>query len=521
VRSSGFKQLDGGGDTGFARTELMAKARHRISLGGAQHTFLAKLGFSAEESNETYLGLTDADFQSNPLRRYASSALDHMSNHRESLALTHRLDVGEVTLTTTAYGNFFSRVWRRLDLVGGTPPGPVLANPQSPRNMIFYGVLTGELGSSGRDDQLVLATNDRRFLSAGVQTVLRAPFATGPVQHALEVQARYHYDLASRRHIGERFDMRGGALVNANETPIDLLSNLDDTKALALAAIDAMRLGPVTLTPGLRFELIRSRSNDKLLDTLTHGAVNALLPGVGAHWAILPELGVLAGVYRGFTPPAPGQADAEPEFSVNYEAGARWARRGERLEVIGYFNDYSNLTNICTQSSGCSAANVDMQFNAGRARIYGLELYGEKTFRFSKVVVPLSLAYTLAQTELLDTFSSGDAQLGKVTAGDELPYVPRHQLNLSAGVDVWRVSAHAQLNFIDRMREVAGQGDEGPLTDPQLTVDVHLGFRVFDWLSLYADARNIADNRAIIARRPFGARPNAPRTLIAGLKLSY
>lgn len=49
----------------------------------------------------------------------------------------------------------------------------------------------------------------------------------------------------------------------------------------------------------------------------------------------------------------------------------------------------------------------------------------------------------------------------------------------------------------------------------------HLGFRVFDWLSLYADARSVADNRVIVARRRFGARPNAPRTLIAGLKLTY
>jgi Fe(3+) dicitrate transport protein len=133
----------------------------------------------------------------------------------------------------------------------------------------------------------------------------------------------------------------------------------------------------------------------------------------------------------------------------------------------------------------------------------------------------VSSAYTFTQTSLLESFSSQDPQLGDVNAGDELPYVPKHQVNVSAGIDVWRISAHAQLNFIDRMREVAGQGMEGPQTDPLLTVDVHLGFRVFDWLRLYADARNIADTRVIVARRPFGARPNAPRTFIAGIKLDY
>ena len=137
------------------------------------------------------------------------------------------------------------------------------------------------------------------------------------------------------------------------------------------------------------------------------------------------------------------------------------------------------------------------------------------------VTVPLSLAYTLTQTRLLDAFESADPQLGDVEAGDELPYVPRHLLNVSAGVDVWRFSAHAQLSFIDRMRELAGQGEGGLLTDAQVTVDAHVGFRVFDWARVYFDARNLGDRRALVARRPFGARPSAPRTLIVGLKLDY
>lgn len=522
LRSDGFKQLDGGGNTGFGRTELMAKGRHVLWLGKTKHTFTAKFTFSAEDSNETYLGLTDADFAQNPLRRYAASALDHMSTQRQAYVLGHRLDVGDVTLTTTAYRHDYQRIWHRFDHFHGTLPGPVLASPGTPRNAIYYGVLTGAQDTSTFDDQLVDAINDRRFLSTGVQLSLRVPFSTGPVQHAVEVTARYHYDTANRHHTGDVLKMEAGKLVSANAPVEELLSNVEDTHAVALSAIDAARWGPVTLTPGVRLELMRSRSNDRLADTLTYGRANALLPGIGAHWAITDHLGVLAGAYRGFSPPAPGQT-VTPEYSVNYEAGARWARRGERLEVVGFFNDYSNLTDSCTQSSGCSAVDLDTQFSAGAAHIYGLEVYGEKTFRFGQVTLPLSVAYTLTKTALKETFDSADPQLGNVTSGDELPYVPLHQLNVSAGIDVWRVSAYAQLNFIDRMREVAGQGEAAPgeLTDAVLTLDTHVGFKVFDWASLYFDARNLTDTRAIVARRPFGARPNAPRTLIVGLKLSY
>jgi len=518
VRSGGFKQLDGGGDTGFARTELLAKGRVRLELGRTKHQLLLKLQYSQEESNETYLGLTDADFRENPLRRYAASALDKMKNDRQSAVLSHRLEAGGATLTSTAYVHRFARVWRRIDHLDGSPPAPVLANPSSPRNAVYYGVLTGALDSQGALDRIVLANNDRSFLSTGVQTQLRVPFTTGPIAHALELQARYHYDQANRNHTGERYDMREGSLARADVPDQQLLRNLDETHALALAAIDAVRWGPVTVTPGVRFELIRSRANDLLGSMVSNGAVNALLPGAGAHWQIIEPLGVLAGVYRGFTPPIPG-GTAQPEYSVNYEAGARWARRSERVEAVGFFNDYSNLTSLCTVSSGCA---IDTQFNAGRAHIWGLEVYGEKTFRLGGgVVIPLSLAYTFTQTALLEAFSSADPQLQDVEVGDELPYVPKHQLNVSAGIDVWRVSAHAQLNFVDRMRELAGQGELDPAstTDPQLTLDVHLGYRLFDGARVYVDARNLTDNRALVSRRPFGARPNAPRTVIVGLKL--
>ena len=76
---------------------------------------------------------------------------------------------------------------------------------------------------------------------------------------------------------------------------------------------------------------------------------------------------------------------------------------------------------------------------------------------------------------MLTSFQSADPVWGNVEEGDELPYVPRHQLNISAGIDIWRIGAHAQLFFIDRMREVAGQGalEEKWATDAQVSLDVH------------------------------------------------
>ena len=77
--SGGFKELDGGGDTGFYRNEWMAKTRYLLDPSArVQNEFRLKVGYSDERSHETYLGLTDSDFRDNPRRRYRASALDNM-----------------------------------------------------------------------------------------------------------------------------------------------------------------------------------------------------------------------------------------------------------------------------------------------------------------------------------------------------------------------------------------------------------------------------------------------------------
>src|SRR5262249_37794528 len=110
---------------------------------------------------------------------------------------------------------------------------------------------------------------------------------------------------------------------------------------LAFHATDAMTWHNLTFTPGARFELISSRAEDYLTNKNDNGFVGAVMPGAGAYYELLKNFGLLGGVYRGFSPPAPGSGhDVSPEYSVNYEAGARYAKGRARAEVIGFFNDY-------------------------------------------------------------------------------------------------------------------------------------------------------------------------------------
>ncbi|HZI10549.1 MAG TPA: TonB-dependent receptor [Myxococcus sp.] len=523
LRSNGFKELDGGGNTGFRRNEWMAKARYLlVPEGDVRQSLQLKLGYSDELSNETYLGLSDEDFRANPLRRYFANRFDRMENHRTQAVVSHVLESGALAVTTTAYRQDFDRVWRKVNRFRGISIDRVLADPTSARNAIYYGVLTGQLDSSSAQDQLLIGPNDRSFVSQGLQSVARWSTTTGPLRHNLEAGVRYHYDSIRRVHTEDAFDVVGGELVFAGEPTATTSNNKDSTHAIALHVTDAIAWGRLLLTPGVRLELIRSRSVDRLTGDDTRGSLEVLMPGLGAYGALTQELGLFAGVYRGFSPPAPGQADTVlPERSINYEAGARWARRGERFEVVGFFNDYANLTDICTFSSGCLDENLDRQTDAGAAHIYGLEAYAEKTFRpGGGFTFPVSVAYTLTRTELLEAFQSADPQFGDVQAGDELPYVPRHQLYATVGVEGTPGGLSVSALYVDTMREEAGQGEvpAGQLTDSQLTFDVNANWTFTRWGQLYLSARNVLNEQAVVSRRPYGARPNAPRTVILGFK---
>jgi Fe(3+) dicitrate transport protein len=525
LHNEGFKVLPSGADTGSTRNDWMVKASYVVDPNAPRRNELSlKLGYADEVSNETYLGLTDADFALDPDRRYAASQLDQMKNHRSSAVLSHEYSdpAAHIKLKTTAYRHDYARAWRKVNQFRASPIFDVLVNPADPRNASYLALLRGETDSSTPGESIMVGPNDRTFVSQGVQTVLEHQRATGPLTHRLEIGTRLHYDEIKRRHSQTGFRMIDGALEPDGSPEQVTTANTESTYALALHAIDALSWRGLTFTPGLRVELIRSQSTDRLSLEETERALVAVMPGAGLFYALTPTLGLLAGVYRGFSPPAPGSDHhISPEYSVNYEAGARFSRAATRLEAIGFYNDYQNLTDVCTLSSGCLTDDLDRQFDAGRARIYGVEAFASHTLEAGPVRLPASLAYTYTRATFGSTFSSQDPIYGEVQAGDHIPYVPRHQLNATLAAELERASAYVSLGYVSSMREVAGQEplSDTLSTEQQTWLDVGASARVLGSLRVYANLRNVLDERFIVSRRPYGARPNAPRWLQVGLKV--
>jgi Fe(3+) dicitrate transport protein len=537
--SDGFKRLDSGGDTGFRIEDYVAKLALNSGEDAARAQSLEfKFQHSDEDSDETYLGLTQDDFRADPFRRYRASALDGIEVEHDTMQATHRIHVSDkVDLTTIAYRTDTARTWYKLNDVRNAANtafvglSDILENPSA--FPVEYAALVGEPGTSSAAGALRLRSNAREYYASGVQTVLGVDFSTGAVAHDLEFSVRYHQDDEDRFQHEDLYQMVDGVMVQtAAGVPGTQDNRIGSAEAWAFFARDTLQAGRWTLTPGVRFESISLKQRnwgtaDPGRDAdpaVSKNNVDVWMPGLGVTRAIGESFRLIAGVHRGFVNPSPGST-ADAEQSWNYEAGIRFDRGPTALEAIGFLVDYENIIGTCTASTG-GGCTIGDQFDGGRARAHGLELVASHDLGRalgSRFGVPLSAVYTWTRGEFENSFESGFEEWGDVVAGDELPYVPEHQLTLNAGLEgqSWRV--FLTVNHVDEARASAGSGaiPASERIESRTLVDLSGEYDVSERLRLFVSAENLGDETYNVALRPSGARPGAPRTVLAGIKLSF
>ena len=532
VRSSGFKELDGGGDTGFRKNEFMLKGRLHGDPGARVYQqFDVKLGLSTEVSNETYLGLTDADFAADPYRRYRASKLDRMDWYRTQVQAGYFVATGIIEFQSTLYRHDFSRAWTKFNgFSSDLAPEPYdfFADPEGGTNAVFLAVLRGETDSTGPDEYLRIGTNQRDFVSQGWQNTLRVSPRTKYVDQVIEIGARLHADRIARLHDDDDFAMTAGTPVLVAGTRRVTTHNRGEALAGSFHLVDEVRIADrFTVSPGARVEVIRTAFIDRLdpgAGELT-SVDTVFLPGIGAFVQATPWLGVLAGVHSGFSPKAPGQGDAvDPERSLNVEAGLRVGHEGLRAEAIGYLNDYTNLVTNCTVSQGCDDAMLDEQFSGGEVLVAGAEgLAGYRADLSGPGWLDTTATYTYTWSRFQTSFSSASPFLGQVEAGDAVPYVPVHVAALQVAGGMARWGAHARVLYSGQMRDVPGQGpipaDER--IDRFATLDLGANVFVTRRAQVYLNFDNATAAQYAVSRRPFGLRPGRRFSVIAGFKHNF
>ena len=527
IRTDGFKRLDGGGDTGFEIADYLLKLRLHTDPDAAMPQALElKLQYYDETSDETYLGLTDEDFRTRPLRRYAASQEDVMRAEHRQVQLSHRLRLAPaVDVSTVFYRNDFDRNWYKLGSVGGEGIADVLDDPAA-----FPELMEVVRGATSDPGALAVQAGIREYYAQGIQSIL----GLGLEGHDIEFSVRYHVDEEDRFQHQDLYQMIDDRMVLTEAgAPGSQSNRMSDARAWALFAHDQIQYGRWTISPGLRYETIEFERTDFATDDpqriaptgVRKSGVDAVIPGVGASYDAGEGIRLFGGIHKGFGPPGPGaDEETEPENSVNYELGARVQRGTLSLQAVGFYNDYRNILGRATLATG-DATGAGELFNGGEVGVSGLELalrYDMAESADLAIRLPVHLAYTYTSAEFETGFESEFEPWGTVEAGDELPYVPAHQLYLGFGVEAGPWSLRLATSHLDEMRTEAGSGPipAGSGTDAFTVWNASGELRLRTGSTLFVGVQNLTDESYVVARRPAGARPGLPRTLLAGIRLS-
>ncbi|WP_076416661.1 TonB-dependent receptor domain-containing protein [Shewanella sp. UCD-KL12] len=523
-QADGFKDINGvGGDTGFVKNDALAKISIRSAKDAKfQQVVEFKLKYSDERSNETYMGLTDEDYQSSPYTRYSASQKDVMNTEHKQFQVNHIIDFSDsLTLGTTAYYNDFARNWYKADKVDGLKlsKGGVEAASAFDKN------------PSSEPMDVRVKANNRAYISQGIQTELNWYLDS----HEIAFGARYHEDEMDRYQWADHYDLDANQVMTLTEsgTPGSDSNRIDSAEALALYVQDKMTFGDFNITAGIRYEDVKTNRTDWGKENAGRdgtpekdisNSFSAVLPSFSVTYQINDELLVLAGVQKGFSPAAPGNADRQEEESWNYETGARYNAGALSSEAIFFYSDYSNMHGNCTAAQGCDDENIGDQYNGGEVDVKGLELSLGYSFNHDgDISFPVKLAYTYTDAQFANSFESDFDPWGDVVEGDKLPYLPENMLFASAGVAgaSWELTLAAR--YTDDIRTTAGQGDiaSDELIEAKTVVDLSGRYFISEEQELYLTAENLFDEKYVTSKVYGSNFVGKPMTVTVGYSYKF
>ena len=535
--SNGFKQLDGGGNTGFDKKDYLAKIRLNTNEDARIYQSLTfKIGQVNETSNETYLGLTQDDFDKTPYRRYFGSQKDQIKVSQTQLALTHNVRFSKTfDITTTVYRNTLSRNWYKLYKVKdstGTKIGisTILDNPETYNDA--YNIIAGS--SSKYDDALFVKANNRSYYARGVQSIFSFNFNTGDITQDIDLGIRLHEDQMDRFQWVDEYAMDNGIMkLTGAGVPGTESNRIETGKAFAAYLQYKLTIGNFTAVPGIRYENITlsrkdfgkndpERTGIDLSERSNH--VEVFIPGIGLNYYLNRNLNLFAGVHKGFSPPG-SKEGTDPEESVNYELGLRMNKSALSGEVVLFVNDYSNL--LGTDLAAAGGGGSTEMYNAGEVLTKGIEFQASYDLLSSNTItpfrLPLSVVYTFTDSRFQNSFLSENDSWGKVTAGDEFPYLAHNQFTFIIALEHPKFNVNLSGRYIDEMRTAPGQGTIPPSekTDAYFVLDASVNYMLHKYISLFVNGTNLTNKTYLVSRRPAGLRPGMPSAFMIGIKANF
>lgn len=528
-------------DTGFKRLEGMAKVFWEPGMSWHQRIEF-KIGHTTLDANETYLGLSDADFQSDPYQRYIASFRDNIDTEqwRSYLRWTAK-PIEDLTVSVTAFYNKFFRNWYKY-------------HGSSSLKDSNLEVLRGN--TVNEDSREFEYRNNRRFYnSRGVEVEAEYHIETGPVSHKWRAGVRWMSDYIRRDQNDESYNINAadGTVTITDDGRCSGACRKQESDAIAVFISDEMTCGKFRLAPGIRYEYVDQesrryrydRANGSIVLDDKSGGINgkdhfedsigAFSPGVSAGVEPIDGLNIFAGIHRGVFIPSPSahaRGGLEEETSIATEFGVNWKPAPfAYVNTVLFYTKFDNLIVVDNIGSGGGGndQNVGNVNSLGWEFLAGFDWASHFGMDFAN---PWYVSMTFTNAELDGDANSEDVESlfsgGK--DGNNVPYIPSYQIAFGTGIEWWNLGLFADVYFVDETYTTAGNVDSPPTdgngkvtdyrigkTDSYGIVDISAKVQLTEALALTGSVHNLFDKKYIVSRHPIGPRPGLPRSLLIGI----
>jgi len=483
----------------------------------ANQTWTLRSNYYSEDSNITYSGLQQAEYEANPRANPFKNDFFYVDRYGTSATHGYTLN-GNIALTTNAYFTSFRRHWWRQSSNSGQRP-----NDAGDPNCGGMANLSTTCGNEGRL---------RQYYTFGVEPRLRVHHRALGMEGEADFGVRVHFEQQNRRQEnGSAPTARSGELVE---------NNLRRNQAYSTFALNRFLFGAWTLTPGVRVEHVRFERTNRLANSgsgmtgMTE--LTQIIPGVGLSHTLADRVTAFGGVHRGFAPPRTedvitnqgGVVELDPELSWNYELGARTElARGVRLDGTLFRMDYENQIVPASLAGGVGATLT----NGGTTLHQGVEVSGRidtAPMVNSRHNLSLRVAYThVPVARFTGARFSNIAGFGDVAvSGNRLPYAPERLLTIGvgytrpSGLDVLLEAVRSSEQFGDDLNTVAPSADGQRGLIPAYIVWNSTVNYDFGRATAFFTVKNLLDDTFIVDRAR-GVLPGSPRLVQAGIRARF
>ncbi|WP_341704691.1 TonB-dependent siderophore receptor [Ferrovibrio sp.] len=234
----------------------------------------------------------------------------------------------------------------------------------------------------------------RNYSVWGFEPRFTALAETGSLKHAMSFGYRYMTEATDEKRLRRQGFGTGGNPFAVSET-LNRYST-GSTEAHAVYVDDAIEIGQVTVTPGLRFEKVEVDRTNMLTGFRDTEKYNEPLPSLSLGWQTSPAVFNYANFSTSFNPVthlalgdnAGNQTSLEPERARTYEIGSRYRQDGLSLEGGLFWIDFDNQiesvnsVNINTGATRHRGLETAAEYDLGRLgeAMQGLSVYATYTF---------------------------------------------------------------------------------------------------------------------------------------------